>query len=842
MKKLNRLTVIEADPSLEPLLAQHQSLLQLFSVLPVEQQFMSDGMAAGSSAMPQLVLLHTNLTHSNHLQVFIELQNRLPFTTIIIVGQQRDEELCLLAVEAGAEDSITDMHLTPEYLRKAVVVALRRSRNQMETARSKEQLTACIQNTPNVAVQWYNSKAEVLFWNKASEAIFGWTAAEAIGKTLSQLISTIGDQELWENKIKHILLADVAPEPQEWGFHYRDGSDGCCISTLFPIPSFTEEPWFVCMDVDITERKRMEKDLQKSKENYHTLFNQASDAIFINDDAGRFSEVNQKAYELLGYPKEQLLRMRVTDLYSKEELAVHPIMWKELLAGERTSLERNMIHAGGNIIPVEVTAQRFDDGRIMAIVRDVSERKKAEEDLVRSEEKYRSLVEQQADAITIFDNRGRILEVNTSAMQLLSYSRQEFQGLTLPDILSDEDIKTAPVDFDALLNGTATIKQRKMRRKDGILIETEVHTKRLQDGHFLASVRDLTERIEVQRQLEREKGLSDSIINSLPGLFYLFTKEGRYLRWNKQLQIISGYNAGEISDMGPLDYFDEAEKTAVQASINKVFQEGQSAIEANLLTKDGRKVPYYFTGIAIMYGGTDCLLGTGIDLSVMKNLEKELSQQKIAEQKKVMQAMIETQEKEKNKLGLELHDNVNQILAVVRMYLTILDSDQIPEGISLAKTGQLLNTAIDEIRNLSHSLAVSYRFESGLTEAVEDMIEMITLTKDFTVTFTAVDNLDERTESTQKLALYRIIQEQLSNIIKHAKATEVEVQVDMTPDEIELTIHDNGKGFDPATTEKGLGMNNIINRAEALDGTVSIQSAPGKGCRIIVTMPLQKKS
>ena len=352
MKMLNQIMVIEADPLLEPILSQHLSLLQSFSVLPVEQQLLSDRMAANFSATPRLVLLHTNLTHTDHLRAFIELQNKLPYTTIIIVSHQQDEELCLLAVEAGVEDSITEEQVTPAYLRRAVVISLRRSRNQMETARSKEQLIACIQNTPNVAVQWYNSKAEVLFWNKASESIFGWTAAEAIGKTLSQLIRTAGDDELWENKIKQIALTNVVPGPQEWAFRYRDGSEGCCISTLFPIPSFTEEPWFVCMDVDITERKRMEKDLQKSKENYHTLFNQASDAIFINDDGGRFSEVNQKAYELLGHSKEQLLQMKVTDLYSKEELTAQPIMWKELLAGERTSIERNMIHASGKTIPV----------------------------------------------------------------------------------------------------------------------------------------------------------------------------------------------------------------------------------------------------------------------------------------------------------------------------------------------------------------------------------------------------------------------------------------------------------------------------------------------------------
>jgi signal transduction histidine kinase len=231
----------------------------------------------------------------------------------------------------------------------------------------------------------------------------------------------------------------------------------------------------------------------------------------------------------------------------------------------------------------------------------------------------------------------------------------------------------------------------------------------------------------------------------------------------------------------------------------------------------------------------------GIDVSTIKSLEKELSQQKIASQKKLMQAMIDAEEKEKAKLGLELHDNISQILSVVRMYLALLDSKDVPEGVSLVKTTQLLDAAINEIRSLSHSLAIIYKFEVGLTEALQEMINMIRLTRGFSIDLSIHAALNERTSSDQKLAIYRIVQEQMNNIIKYAHASEVTVYVDVTTDEIYLKIGDNGKGFNPLKVEKGLGLNNIINRAEALEGKVTIESSPGNGCQVTVHLPTQIK-
>lgn len=717
MKKFSRLMLVEADALLEPLLPVCQSVIESLYNEPVEVLEFQEAINT-FSVSPQLILVNSNLVSMDALRQYVDLQQKFPHSAIILVADKQDDDLYMMALEAGAEDVITRSQLTKKYLYKASIVSQRRYVMENELSQSKAQFLACIQNTPNVAVQWYNSRGEVLFWNRASEKTFGWTANEVKGKTIGQLMITPGEEKQFIETLNKLKNTDAPSDPSEYIFRRRDGSEGCCISTLFRIESFNEEPWFVCMDVDITDRKRMEKAL------------------------------------------------------------------------------------------------------------------------VQSEEKYRLLVEQQADAITIFDQSGKILEVNSSACQLLKYSREELQCLTLLDLLVPEDLRRNPISFDQLKQGYTTIKQRKMLCKDGSVVETEVHAKLIGNGLFLASVRDLTERIEVQRRLQKEIELSDSIINGLPHLFYLFTKEGKYLRWNRHLQTISGFSEEEIAEITPLHFFGEEDKPIIIDAIEKVYANGQFAVEANLLTKDGRQIPHYFTGLTVDYAGSQCLMGVGIDLSAVKTLEKELSQQKIAEQKKIMQAMIRAEEKEKNKLGLELHDNVNQILSVVRMYLTILDSENPMEEVTLAKTIQLLNSAIDEIRHLSHSLAVSYKFEAGLIDALEDMVEKISVTRDFSISLCTSQDLDECTNNEQKLAIYRIVQEQLNNVIKYAKATEVKIEIQTSAEAISLAIQDNGQGFNPAKAGKGLGLSNITTRAESLEGKVCIHSAPGQGCRMMVTLPV----
>lgn len=415
-------------------------LLRSFADVAVAVQSLTDAVKTGAAATPDLLLLYGNLTTVTQLQDFLQLQAAFPHAGIAMVSRKQDEDLCLLALEAGAQDCITEEQFTEYYLRKAVVKTRQRNRAEKERSRDREQLLTCLQNTPNVAVQWYNRHGEVVFWNKASEHLYGWTEEEALGRTVDALITVPENRQYWLQRMTLLNERHANVITEEWMFTRRDGSRRYCLSTLFVVESAESEPLYVCMDVDITERYVMEEALRQSEEKYFTLFNRASDAIFINDVEGRFFDVNEKACALTGYTKEQLMQRTVYDLYPDGELHRQPIRWQEVLRGERTSFERNLLLADGETTPVEVTAQLIGPGRVMAIMRDVSERREVEKALRQSEEKYRSLVEQQADAIAVFDKTGNILDVNSSATVMFGYSKEELRRLKWMDLLPRDEL------------------------------------------------------------------------------------------------------------------------------------------------------------------------------------------------------------------------------------------------------------------------------------------------------------------------------------------------------------------------------------------------------------------
>ncbi len=125
-------------------------------------------------------------------------------------------------------------------------------------------------------------------------------------------------------------------------------------------------------------------------------------------------------------------------------------------------------------------------------------------------------------------------------------------------------------------------------------------------------------------ELKKERDFSDRLINSLPGVFYLFCAEGRNMRWNQELERISGYSAEEVSRMAPWDFFQGADRERVKQEIRKVFDQGASTVEAELVTKDGSSIPFFFTGSRIFLEDRPCLLGMGIDIRDRKQAEEEI--------------------------------------------------------------------------------------------------------------------------------------------------------------------------------------------------------------------------
>lgn len=250
--------------------------------------------------------------------------------------------------------------------------------------------------------------------------------------------------------------------------------------------------------------------------------------------------------------------------------------------------------------------------------------------------------------------------------------------------------------------------------------------------------------------------------------------------------------------------------------------------------KDGTLMYCEVTFYPIGYFGKTAMQSQVNDITDKVKLEKELARQRKQEQIQITQAVLAAQEKERTMLGEELHDNINQIIISAKLYLDFViknSDDTIAE--MLKKSSNQLNIATEEIRKLSRTLIKPTLGTNNLVLALTDLVDTVRLLSAFKIKLVS-DKLDEsRLTEDQQLAIYRIIQELLNNIVKHAEANQVCIELDNSQDDqLMLIIEDDGKGFDPSERRKGVGLTNITSRAEVLNGKVEIDSAPGDGCRI----------
>ena len=230
-------------------------------------------------------------------------------------------------------------------------------------------------------------------------------------------------------------------------------------------------------------------------------------------------------------------------------------------------------------------------------------------------------------------------------------------------------------------------------------------------------------------------------------------------------------------------------------------------------------------------------IGALVDITEQKRLTQEMLAGKIEQQKEITRAILQTQEMERNRLGRELHDNINQILASVSLKLEYyLEAPENNMDI-ISNCYISLLKAIQEARNLSHEMVLPRFSEKRLKDELQKLIENYNY-KQF-VELELNQMKEQYISPTVKETLYRIIQEQLSNIYKHAKADEINIAITNDKSLVTLVVNDNGIGFDMRQKSKGIGISNIFNRIESCNGTVELISAPGDGCTLLAKIPLQ---
>lgn len=589
-------------------------------------------------------------------------------------------------------------------------------------------------------------------------------------------------------------------------------------------------------------QSKAKKNVTSPKEKFLKIIDRISDPVIATNVQWCYTYINKAAEQILGRCFNELTGKNMWNQFPEiNSLQLKESCEKAMAKQEYVYYEQySQVHKmwfGNHIYP-------SPDG-ITITFRNITKRKKKEEDYIKMAQRNAVILDTMLDNFSLTDEELNIIDVNPSFCKTTGYKRSELLKMNLSDLDVGTTLNEIKQSFKNAIEKGNILLDTKKKRKNGEIIDVELTLTEMNiDGknYFASFGRDISDYKKVEEQIKNEKKLSDTIINSLPGLFYLFDLTGKFLRWNKNVETVSGYSYEEMTSKSPLDFFDEDEKELLLEKIKETFEKGSTEVEAHFFTKNKEKIPYYFNGWATSIEGKKCLIGTGIDITqltkakeALYKLEQEAMEQKVIEQKKISRTIISTQEKERNYIGRELHDNVNQLLASTRLYLGMAtkDSERAKELIKYPM--ELLDSAIAEIRSLTHKHVAPLQ-NVDMKQSVTNLLGILEKSTGIQTEF-VYEIKREITDDDLKVNIFRILQEGVSNISRHAKATHASVSIKDSDNKINILIKDNGKGFDINKKREGIGLSNITNRINSFNGELSIESTSDKGCEINIKIP-----
>jgi PAS domain S-box-containing protein len=293
------------------------------------------------------------------------------------------------------------------------------------------------------------------------------------------------------------------------------------------------------------------------------------------------------------------------------------------------------------------------------------------------------------------------------------------------------------------------------------------------------------------------------------------------------------------------------DKVRLLAGLHKIITTGSECIwedEYRFKKSDGSYANVHDRGHIIynknkravrMIGATRDMTARKLIEIQLQESERKLAQERLNRQKEVINAVRSAHETERMSIGKELHDNINQILGATLQYIDLAKTDEASRDMLLEKSSGYISTVIEEIRKISKTLICPSKV-MDLVESIKNLLDDLKVIHSIKIEFHAEGITEEYLDEKIQLNIFRIVQEQLNNVLKHAKATRATINLTGHANEIILLISDNGEGFDTFKERKGVGLISITNRAELYNGKVMIVSKPGKGVQLKVVLPYPK--
>lgn len=857
--------------------------------------------------------------------------------------------------------------------------------------------------------------------------------------------------------------------------------------------------------IDISERKEAQDKLAASETLFREITENSPSGIILLDKEYKFKFISTSARRITGYLDDNVVGLDPASFTHPDDLRVLLPQLLEMLEipGKVFTTQYRFLFKDGSWHYLESTFSNLLDIKgveaISVNFRDIHQERIALLKLRQSEKRFRAFFEHSMDGIVIGNEAGDILAANKAAQQAFGRTEEEIILAGRSGLVDTADIALAAKLKERSEKGFAKF-EINFFKKDGTKFPVELTSSVYRDltgsQKSITIFRDISDRKIAEQKIINERMLSDSLINNLPGIFYLYTIEGKFIRWNKNFETLSGYSSNEIANMHPLDFHEGAEKKRLQERLGKIFKMQVPGIELVLTAKNKRNIPFFINSMAIMYEGIPCVIGTGnditrrkkaeqdlieseaafqrlfeesseaillldgtsfidcnkstlsllgysskdvflnkspwdispeyqpdgkssikkakeiiaktlkkgyyrfewihkkadgsevpvevmltpviikgkqliytvwhditkrkiaeeelrksmkeisdykyaldesatvsfadeegtityvndkfcklygykkeeivgqnhrvlnsnvhpasfwqhfwqtiqkgkvlkaevcnkgkdgtlhwsdttiipfagdngrpyqylairFDITEKRQLEEDLARQQKLEQIRITETALEAQEKERNYLGQELHDNVNQILVGTKLLLSIVRDHPEENNNLVGSCVDNLQHAIDENRKLSHSLVTPDLNLQSLAKQLRQMTHEMFFASEIAVTIESKEFKEKLLDKQRKIAIYRIAQEQCTNIIKYAKAKNVTITLRNENGTFHMKIADDGQGMEAGKATDGIGIRNIKGRVSIFGGKASIDTKPGKGFALLIEIPIK---
>jgi PAS domain S-box-containing protein len=581
------------------------------------------------------------------------------------------------------------------------------------------------------------------------------------------------------------------------------------------------------------------------------------DILTIAGLDGRYKRVNPAFEAFSGYTAEEAAEIHpLSYVHDYDKPAVLQKL-KELSSGMVIPyFENRIVTKEGETKWVAWTATPLlSEGIIIASHRDITSQKHAADALKISNERYEFIKNAANEAIWDYDLLTKTIIRSNSYKVLFGYDTDnEHSNLHFWESkLHPEDKERVMHELHAFLSQTYTRQwhcEYRFQKSDGTYAFVADKGYLITDKdqlpvRLVGTMQDVTEQREFAEKLKISNERYELVTKATNEAIWDLDLESNNMTWSEGYRILFGHGF-EDADQG-LDFWETNihtdERIMVIESFNSFLQQHTTPhweCEYRFRRKDGSYANVLDKGYMIFNnkGKPVRIVGAMRDITERKKLEKELMLKERSRQFQIAQAAVFAQEKERAEIGKELHDNIGQLLTTTKLYLEMMKLKQADPTELIDRGTKHINTIITEVRNLSRSLVPSSINDLGLIASVNDLIESFRALGSFDIRFFATNTIEERMDDTVKLTIYRILQEQLNNIVRHAEAKNVMVEMFQEDNKVYLFIADDGNGFDLQTVKKGQGLTNIKSRAELQEGSVEILTTPGQGCKLVIQIPI----